>query len=104
MGAYFLDHEVARYRAEGCVFPVAMFSPTEAADHRRRLEAAEAEHGNMHYRVKPYLVLSTANTIARHPVLLDAVEDVLGPDILLWDSAYVIKEARDTHFVSWLRT
>ncbi len=78
-----------------------MLSEAEAAEHRRRLEAAEAEHGNLHYRVKPYLVFSSANEIARHPRLLDAIEDILGPDILLWDSGYVIKEARDGHHVSW---
>jgi crotonobetainyl-CoA:carnitine CoA-transferase CaiB-like acyl-CoA transferase len=33
--------------------------------------------------------------------MLDAVESVLGPDILLWDSAYVIKEPGNRRFVSW---
>ena len=73
----------------------------EAGAHRARLEAVEATHGSMHYRVKPYLVVASANEIAHNPVLLDAVEDIIGPDILLWDSAYVIKEARDSRYISW---
>ena len=44
---------------------------------------------------------SSANEIARLPRLLDAVESLLGHDILLWDSAYVIKEPHNTKFVSW---
>ena len=95
------DGWIERYRSEGCHFPVTVMSPDEAQAHRHRLEAAEAAQGPMHYRVKPYLVLSSANEIARHPALLDAVETVLGPDVLLWDSAYVIKEARDSRYVSW---
>jgi hypothetical protein len=36
----------------------------------------------------------------RHPVILDAVEDVLGPDLLVWTTGVFIKEARDPAFVS----
>ncbi len=93
--------ELARYQRDGCLHPIRIMSGEETARHRRRLESAEAEHGTMHYRTKPYLLLTSAAEIGRHSVLLDAVEDILGPDILMWDSAYVIKEARDARFVSW---
>ncbi len=95
------DSELERYREEGCLFPIAVLSPEEAGSHRARLERAEAERGQMHYMTKPYLVFSSAAEIGRHPALLDAVEGVLGPDILLWDSAYVIKEPSNQRFVSW---
>ncbi len=36
-----------------------------------------------------------------HPRLLDAVEDIIGPDILCWGSSFFEKEARDPGFVSW---
>jgi len=95
------DDQVKGYHSDGCVFPVTLMAPDEAREHRRRLEDAEAREGPLHYRVKPYLVFGSANELARHPVLLDAVEDILGPNILLWDSAYVIKEAMDDSYVSW---
>lgn len=101
MGKHLSDDEIARYRGEGFLFPLDILSAGEAAAHRRALEAAEAIHGSMHYRTKPYLVFSAAWELARHPVLLDAVEDILGPDILLYDSAYVIKEPHNTRYVSW---
>jgi ectoine hydroxylase-related dioxygenase (phytanoyl-CoA dioxygenase family) len=37
----------------------------------------------------------------RHPKILDVVEDVLGPNILCWNTSFFIKEARDPGFVSW---
>jgi len=95
------DDQLKAYRSEGCVFPVILMTCEEATEHRRRLEEAEGRQGAMHYRGKPYLIFGSANEIAHHPILLDAVEDILGPDILLWDSAYVIKEAHDDSFVSW---
>ncbi len=101
MGKALEQHQIAGYRDQGYIFPVPVMTPEEAAGHRARLEAAEAARGPMHYVVKPYLVFSSAWEIARHPALLDAVEDILGPDILLWDSAYVIKEAYDQRHVSW---
>ena len=55
----------------------------------------------MHYRVKPYLIVRNAYQIATSPAVLDCVESILGPDILLWDGSYVIKEANSAKFVSW---
>lgn len=37
----------------------------------------------------------------RHAGILDAVEDVLGPDLLCWNSAFFIKEANNPAFVTW---
>jgi non-haem Fe2+, alpha-ketoglutarate-dependent halogenase len=37
----------------------------------------------------------------RHPKILDAIEDLLGPNILCWNTSFFIKEARDPGFVSW---
>ena len=89
------------YRRDGFLFPVEGMSAAEAAQHCERLEVTESQHGPMHYRVKPYLVMTSAFEIATHPVLLDAVESVLGPDILLWDSSYIVKEPHSDDYVSW---
>src|SRR5262249_57420913 len=35
------------------------------------------------------------------PAILDAVGDVIGPDILVWSSSFFIKEPRDGAYVSW---
>ena len=90
-----------QYRRDGFFFPLRIFSAEEAAGHREQLENIEAQQGPMHYRTKPYLLMKSASEIARNPVLLDVVESLLGPDILLWDSAYVIKEPKNKKYVSW---
>jgi len=90
-----------QYRHDGYFFPLRIFSTKKAADHREQLENLEAVYGPMHYKIKPYLLMKSAAEIANNSVLLDAVESILGPDILLWDSAYIIKEPNNTKYVSW---
>ena len=88
-----------QYRRDGFFFPLRILSAEEAADHREQLENMEAKHGLMHYRTKPYLLMKSAAEIGKNPLLLDAVESLLGPDILLWDGAYVIKEPSNKKYI-----
>ena len=52
-------------------------------------------------RHKSHLLFTWLDGLIRHPAILDAVEGVIGPDILCWSSTFFIKEARDPGFVSW---
>ncbi|HEX7213065.1 MAG TPA: phytanoyl-CoA dioxygenase family protein [Methylomirabilota bacterium] len=95
---------VARYRREGFYFPIRVFSPEEARAYRRRLEDVERAHRGPlggELRHKGHLLFTWLNELIRHPRILDAVEDVLGPNLLCWSSSFFIKEARDPAFVSW---
>lgn len=93
--------QVARYDADGVVFPVDVLSPDEAAGYRARLETLEAGHGAMKYAMKPYLTVTLADELAHNQTLLDAVEDLIGPDLMLWDGAFINKEPHSDKFVSW---
>ena len=42
------ESNTARYRRDGALFPIRIFIESEAAEHRQRLEAVEAEHGKFH--------------------------------------------------------
>jgi len=95
------DLQVSAYQENGFHYPIYVMRADAAAEHTAELEAIEADHGPMHYRVKPYLVSTSAWQIATNPSLLDAIESVLGPDILLWDCSYIIKEPHNDGFVSW---
>jgi non-heme Fe2+,alpha-ketoglutarate-dependent halogenase len=95
---------IARYRRDGFHFPVRVLSAAEAGSYRDRLEAQERAlggplSGNMRHKV--HLLFTWANELARHPKILDAVEDVIGPDILCWSTTFFTKEARSPSFVSW---
>jgi len=52
-------------------------------------------------RHKSHLLFTWLNDLIRHPRILDAVEDIVGPNILCWGSSFFIKEKRDPGFVSW---
>lgn len=98
------DADLKRYHREGFHFPVPVLSAEQARSYRGKLEAHERATGaplagNLRHKV--HLLFTWADELARHPAVLDAVEDVIGPDILCWSSSFFIKEARSTSFVSW---
>jgi hypothetical protein len=95
------DREIESYRRDGFLFPVRVSDPESVTRWRSELEDLERSHGKLHYLPKAHLVLPLANRLARHPGVLDAVESLLGPDILLWDSTFIIKEPGDGKKVSW---
>ena len=95
---------VEQYRRDGFFFPLRGLSPAEARQYRARLEAVERERGGPlrgELRYKSHLLFTWLDTLVRHPPILDAVEELIGPDILCWGSGFFIKEARDSAFVSW---
>jgi ectoine hydroxylase-related dioxygenase (phytanoyl-CoA dioxygenase family) len=92
------------YRDDGFHFPLDILSAGEASDLRARLERFEAGEGKPlsgGMRHKAHLLFTWLNDLVHHPRILDAVEDVLGPDLFCWSSTFFIKEARDPGFVSW---
>lgn len=96
--------QIAAYRRDGFVHPVKVMPEAEAREYRARLEALEASRGGAldgPLRHKPHLIITWLNQLVRLPKLLDAVEDLIGHDILVWSSSFFTKEARDPHYVSW---
>ena len=94
------ESAIVRYRRDGFLFPLPVLSSGEARACRRRLESLEATHRG-ELRHKPHLLFTWLADLVRHPAILDAVESVLGPNLLVWHSSFFIKDARDEAFVSW---
>ncbi|MEX0960034.1 MAG: phytanoyl-CoA dioxygenase family protein [Burkholderiales bacterium] len=96
--------EAEAFKRNGYHFPLRVLSEAEASGYRQRLEAFEAQHGPIMktpYRNKPHVVFKWASALIRHPRILDAVEDLFGPDLLVWGSSFFIKDARDPAYISW---
>ena len=98
-----------RFNADGFVFPVRVLSREEAAETVRaveRIKAANAhlsreDHDHKLFRSKPHLIFTWLDRIVHQPRILDAVEHLIGPDILVWTSSVFIKEPRDPAYFGW---
>jgi non-heme Fe2+,alpha-ketoglutarate-dependent halogenase len=104
MGKILSAAEIDAYNERGYHFPLRVMSPGEAAGLRTRLEEFEAERRKRMQdpgMQKLYLLQTWVADLVRNPVLLDAVEDILGPDLLCWQSSFFIKEPASKGFVSW---
>lgn len=107
MGRALSDEQVARYRQDGFVCPVPALSPAEARECRGRLEAFESSQGRPlgrlpgQLRAKTHLLFPWLDRLVRHPAVLAAVEDLIGPDLLVYHLTMWIKEPGDEAFVSW---
>ena len=98
------NEDIAKYGRDGYYFPIDILTPEEAGEYRKRLEDYEARSGGPlqgAMRHKSHLLFTWLDELIRHPRILDAVEDVLGPNILCWSSSFFIKEPHDPGFVSW---
>ncbi len=96
--------QMQAYARDGVLFPVQVMSATKAAGLRACLERFETERKDYRSptrRQKLHLVLTWMADLIRHPAILDAVEDVLGPDLLCWQTSLFIKNAHDPAYVSW---
>lgn len=96
--------QVETYRRDGVLFPVRVMPAADAARYRAAFEAFERDRPDYQSstrRQKLHLVLTWMAEIVRHPRILDAVEDLLGPDLLCWQTGFFIKEPRDAGYVSW---
>ena len=76
------EGEVATYRERGYHFPVNALSESEVAGFRKQLEDYEARTGGPikgEMRHRSHVLFTWINEMVRHPRILDAVEDLLGP-------------------------
>ncbi|MEL6205062.1 MAG: phytanoyl-CoA dioxygenase family protein, partial [Pseudomonadota bacterium] len=86
---------------DGYVSPVRLIRAEEARSHRARMEAAEAQIGPLHYKSKAHTILTSALELATLPAALDVIEALIGPDILLFNVTYIVKEPDTAAHVSW---
>jgi hypothetical protein len=83
---------------------VPIFSADEVKRFRTNLEEFEAAQGHPldgSQRAKSYLLFDWVHEMATHPNVLDAVEDLIGPNILLFYCTSWLKPAKEPAFVSW---
>jgi non-heme Fe2+,alpha-ketoglutarate-dependent halogenase len=96
--------QIGSYNRDGFIAPVNIYSPEEAAALRQELEDLEASHpeavtgrnrNNVHY------VSTLFDKIAHNPNILDAVESLIGSNILVGGTTLFVKEPEQRGFISW---
>jgi len=95
--------QIKHYQDQGYVHPITVLGDAEVIACRQRLDAIAAGGGEgaSALTFKPHLVFTFLDDLIRHPKILDAVEGVIGPNILCWSSDFFIKEPKTTNFISW---
>ena len=91
------------YLRDGFVAPIRVLSNTEARLLRTKVEALAARpvvDRKTDFR-QSHLAYGWADRLVRHPSILDVVEDVLGPNILIWRTNFFIKAPASPQLVSW---
>lgn len=95
---------VDHYGRDGYLFPIDVLDAGAAAEALARYDSMRIAHGGRlptRINQKPHLLYPWIDQLVRHPRILDAVEDLLGPDLLCWGSQFFAKAAHDPSYVSW---
>lgn len=96
--------QVRHYEDQGYCEAVPVLTREEALACRADLEAYERRVGHplgWPEKSKSFLLFDWADRIVHHPRVLDAVEDLIGPDILAYHSTTWIKEANAPSYTLW---
>lgn len=102
------DTLTQQYWRDGFLFPCPAIPAEEAHAARVELEKIERDFLdadlplplNTYKRVNANVVMPMAARIARDHRVLDVIEGILGPDIMIFAAEFFIKEPRTSHIVS----
>ena len=109
MSTHLSNEQIAAYWDDGFLFPIPVLSGDMANRYRNQLEHIEASHTNNEQLKRPLgdyirthtdVVMPMAAELALQPTVLDAVESIIGPDLMIWGADFFIKEAHSPMRVS----
>jgi len=89
------------YEREGLVFPIAVLAPDEVKEYRNALDAIMTACGESKRFDNLHLHFPWAYRLATNEAVLDAVEAILGPDVVIDGTLIFYKPPRDNSYASW---
>ena len=104
--------QVEHFRAEGYLTALPGIPAAQAAEcvarlaslDPSRLAALDTAWGGRHrdpWRTQTHVLFTWIDAIVRHPVILDTVEDLLGPNLLVANADLFVKEPHSPSFISF---
>jgi len=94
------EAQVEQYWQDGYLFPLSLMHPAEAQtwrgkldqfEHRYRSDPSLTQPFDNYLRANLHIVSTAASELAHHPAILDAVESLIGPDLLVWMVELIVK-------------
>ena len=103
MGRILTRQQIDFWHENGYLQPIRFASEDEAAGYVSRLEAFEGRYPEHVAKldVKAHLLCGWVNELVQNKTLLDVMEDLLGPDLLLTGAAFRIKPPDGRTFAEW---
>jgi non-heme Fe2+,alpha-ketoglutarate-dependent halogenase len=98
------DQQVIQYNKEGYIAPIDALTKEQALDARKEIELIEKEMPdeiNKSGRYNVHLISPKLDEIVHNSKILDAVEKIIGRDILVCSSTLFIKDPDQKGFVSY---
>ena len=107
-GGLLTEEQKEAYWNDGYLFPINVANEAQSNNWRNSLEKIEQDwlHNglklplNTYKRVNAQVVMPLACEIGLHAPILDAVEGILGPDVMLYSVEFLTKEAHTKHVVT----
>ena len=99
--------QTAAYERDGYVFPVDVMGEDDARALRATIETierrAKGELGVSHQRFRAFchLLMPCIDQLMREAAIVDPVESILGPDLMVWSVEIFLKEANSPDYVTW---
>ena len=102
--SYLSPNQLKQYEDEGFVSPINIFSKEKAKEIRDEIELIEKEMPEeleKSGRYNAHLISPLLDEVTHNPKILDAVESLIGEDILVCGTTLFIKNPHEKGFVSY---
>ena len=102
--AYLSPNQLKQYKDEGFVSPINVFSKEKAKEIRDEIELIEKEipeELEKSGRYNAHLISPLLDEVTHDPKILDAVQSLIGEDILVCGTTLFIKNPNEKGFVSY---
>ena len=96
--------DVQFYQKNGYISPINILSEKEAISFHEELQSIESKYGSDLTdlgRNNTHQVIPFVDQLAHHPKILDAVQSIIGKNILVAGTTLFIKEPEQAGFISW---
>jgi hypothetical protein len=95
--------QISGFERDGFVSPVRAMSDSRAGWYRERLEAFEVAYPDDRLKLdqKAHMICPWVDEMIREQAILDAVEDLIGRDILCWGTSLRAKQPDGKTFAGW---